>query len=232
MREGAKRRLVGAVVIVALAVIFVPMLFEDDSLAPPEGQALLPDEPGLDDRFGADNSLPLPDQATESEPPDLPTETATLDLPPPESPQAPEPGFGGGQPGQIGRTETPSRTQSVPRPVPPTERTAAPPDRSPPARQASTPKKESAPPPPPPRTDGVPSWVVQVASLGSSGSANELAGKLKSAGFTAFVEKAEVRGKLYYRVRVGPEVDRDAAERAAARLRQQQKLDTLIQRYP
>ena len=49
---------------------------------------------------------------------------------------------------------------------------------------------------------------------------------------SAFVEQAEVRGKLFYRVRVGPEVDRAGAERTAARLRDQQKLDTLIQNYP
>jgi DedD protein len=41
-----------------------------------------------------------------------------------------------------------------------------------------------------------------------------------------------VRGKLFYRVRVGPEVDRGGAERTAARLRDQHKLDTLIQNYP
>jgi DedD protein len=56
--------------------------------------------------------------------------------------------------------------------------------------------------------------------------------KLRKAGFSAFVEQAEVRGKLFYRVRVGPEVDRAGAERTAARLRDQQKLDTLIQNYP
>ncbi|MFD2112848.1 SPOR domain-containing protein [Thiorhodococcus fuscus] len=78
----------------------------------------------------------------------------------------------------------------------------------------------------------MPSWVVQVASLGSIEKANGLASKLKNSGFSAFVEKAEVRGKIYYRVRVGPELDRANAERTAAMLRQQQKLDTLIQRYP
>jgi DedD protein len=56
--------------------------------------------------------------------------------------------------------------------------------------------------------------------------------KLRKAGYSAFVEQAEVRGKLFYRVRVGPEVDRANAERTAARLREQQKLDTLIQNYP
>ncbi|WP_295400803.1 SPOR domain-containing protein [uncultured Thiocystis sp.] len=91
---------------------------------------------------------------------------------------------------------------------------------------------DDAAPEPRKRDDGMPSWIVQVASVGTAQGAAELERKLRNAGFPAFVEKAEVRGKLYYRVRVGPELDRANAERAATRLRQQQKLDTLIQRYP
>ncbi|WP_246237560.1 SPOR domain-containing protein [Caldichromatium japonicum] len=59
-----------------------------------------------------------------------------------------------------------------------------------------------------------------------------MADRLKQSGFSAFVEQAEVSGKTYYRVRVGPDSDRAAAERTAAQLREQHKLDTLIQRYP
>ncbi|NEX20537.1 hypothetical protein G3480_09475 [Thiorhodococcus mannitoliphagus] len=240
MREGAKRRLVGAVVIVALAVIFVPMLFEDESLAPPLSQALLPDEPGFDTPFEADLDIPLSDQSGEDSVTDLGAESAPLDLPPPDSLPRPETDFDGLQPGQIGNTDVPepapaesaSRASSTERPAAPAV-TAAP-ERAAPTPRAKPEPKPAAPPvpPPPPPAEGVPSWVVQVASLGSSASATNLADKLKAAGFTAFVEKAEVRGKTFYRVRVGPEVNRDAAERAAAMLRQQQKLDTLIQRYP
>ena len=48
MDEGAKRRLVGAAVLVALAVIFVPMLLDDkqtDGLGEP---IVIPDEPDFD----------------------------------------------------------------------------------------------------------------------------------------------------------------------------------------
>jgi DedD protein len=78
----------------------------------------------------------------------------------------------------------------------------------------------------------MPSWVIQVASVATRESAAELERKLKSGGFSAFVEKAEVNGKLYYRVRVGPEVDRARAEQTAASLRGRFKLDTLIKNYP
>jgi DedD protein len=78
----------------------------------------------------------------------------------------------------------------------------------------------------------MPSWVIQVASLNTPESAAELEGKLRAGGFPAFVEKAEVNGRLYYRVRVGPELDRSRAEQTAARLRERHKLDTFIKNYP
>ncbi|NEV62366.1 SPOR domain-containing protein [Thiorhodococcus minor] len=228
----------GAVVIVALAVIFVPMLFEDDSLAPPVDTALLPDEPGFGSDFDPGLDIPLPDQPDDGSALGSTDDSVQLDVPPPESFGEPEADLSGLQPGQITGADLPppARPADLPAPTPPQ---AAPSPSSRPstaARPAAEPKPAprtaAPPPPPPPRADAVPSWVVQVASLGSSASASALADKLKGAGFTAFVERAEVRGKTFYRVRVGPEVDRDAAERAAAMLRQQQKLDTLIQRYP
>jgi DedD protein len=78
----------------------------------------------------------------------------------------------------------------------------------------------------------MPSWVIQVASLGTPESAGELESRLRDGGFSAFVEKAEINGKLYYRVRVGPEADRASAERTASQLRDRHRLDTLIQSYP
>jgi len=78
----------------------------------------------------------------------------------------------------------------------------------------------------------MPSWVIQVASVATPEGAAELQGKLKTGGFPAFVEKAQVNGKLYYRVRVGPEVDRARAEQTAARLRERYKVATMIKNYP
>lgn len=101
-------------------------------------------------------------------------------------------------------------------------------------QKAATPPKDKATtsvaPEPRRAAESGSSWVVQVASLGASEAAAELQQKLRGAGYAAFVEKAEVKGKTYYRVRVGPNADRAGAERTAATLRQRQKLDTLIQR--
>jgi DedD protein len=79
---------------------------------------------------------------------------------------------------------------------------------------------------------GAPSWVIQVASVATTEAAAELVSKLRAGGFAAFEEKAEVNGKVYYRVRVGPELDRTRAEQTAARLRERHKVNTLITNYP
>jgi DedD protein len=212
MREGAKKRLVGAVVIVALAVIFVPMLFEDDSDVPqPPLPVVMPDEPDVDERFGTESFLTAPepylggvDQSEESWP----------------DPQALSAPAGDGELESVYEPTFDEPVSDEPRSD----------ERAP---VIATPQQpvEPAPPAPMSADDGMPAWVTQVASLGTSEGAQQLADKLRGEGFSAFVEPAEVRGRLYYRVRVGPEVDRANAEKTASRLRQTYK-DALIQRYP
>lgn len=262
MREGAKRRLTGAVVVVALAVIFVPMLFEEEAPVPPMVESPLPTEPDFASRFEpatlsppvesargtADADLPVMDgdlSAVESEPP----ETDDLAFAPPLV-----------APGQISQPDRTRRIDSAPQPdrlnqssakpaATPTKpaatkpvtstrpvvttkpATPAKPAATPPAKTATPAKPEKTAPNARPPADGMPTWVVQVASLGSAQAADDLEKKLRGDGFSAFVEKAEVRGKTYYRVRVGPNADRASAEQTADRLRQKQKVEPLIQRY-
>jgi DedD protein len=251
MREGAKKRLAGAVVMVTLLVIFVPLLFEDESLAPPYVQGPLPPEPGPQGSLAFDAPYPATDTPLMSaDAAGLTDEEANL------TPPEPMPGFERVDEGVFadGSDEMPFEPIQEPAPMnatPPRETRSAP-SLTPRTPQAQTPKPTQAPktaqqptqstPPKPPasvslpappksRADGLPSWVVQVSSLGSPEAAGKLADKLKQAGFSAFVERAEVGGKTYYRVRVGPDIDRANAERTADMLRKQQKLDTLIQRY-
>jgi DedD protein len=218
MREGAKQRLVGAAVVVALVVIFVPMLFEAESPdSAPSDQLAIPEEPSFEPDLKSEVFLGPQDSGVGGFDPEAERETRPLALPPAGDLDAasvadvPVEAAGGREPDADGEPTYPVVEEPLPPPV-------------------DAPVVE----PPPPRSarDGMPSWVVQVASLGTPEAAGELEAKLRKAGFSAFVEQAEVRGKQYYRVRVGPEVDRANAERVAARLREQQKLDTLIQNYP
>jgi DedD protein len=225
MREGAKQRLVGVAVVVALAVIFVPMLFEDDSPdSGPSDELTIPEAPPFEPDLKSERFLTPEDSGVGGFDPSGQTVSRPLALPPPGDMDADSVA---GVPDE-GANESDSGTDEPG--VEPPQHRASEVNVESPAAPAGVPVIE--PPPPRGAKDGMPSWVIQVASLRTPEAAGELESKLRKAGYSAFVEQAEVRGKLYYRVRVGPEVDRANAERTAERLRNQQKLDTLIQNYP
>ena len=62
-------------------------------------------------------------------------------------------------------------------------------------------------------------WAVQVGSFGSRENADRLVRSLKLKGYGAFVSESSSRGRNWYRVRVGPQRDRTAADAITARLR-------------
>ena len=68
-------------------------------------------------------------------------------------------------------------------------------------------------------TAGGRNWSVQVGAFGSSTAAQKLTTELDGAGFTAYVAPTRQGGKALHRVRVGPVPDRAEADRLAARLR-------------
>ena len=62
-------------------------------------------------------------------------------------------------------------------------------------------------------------WLVQVGSFGEEENARRLADRLASAGYTARLYPHRSGGGLMYRVRVGPESSREGAEEIASSLR-------------
>jgi DedD protein len=201
MDEGAKRRLVGAAVLVALVVIFVPMLLHDSDRGELGEPIVIPDEPRVE-RAGEDAEAPTPG---------LTAEDLTPPLPIPEPP-----------PGAV-----------VERPVAAPQQEPPPMGLEPAAQPESLTEPEpAAPVGPKPVPPGTLSWVVQVASLGSPEAARGLQDRLRAKGYAAFVEQATVNGKRYYRVRVGPEIERARADSLAAELQSETGGKPLVQRYP
>lgn len=70
-----------------------------------------------------------------------------------------------------------------------------------------------------------PLWTVQVASLNQTRDAEGIAGKLKGKGYDAYVVAAEVKSKLWHRVRVGQGVDLSEAFELRARLKAKENFD-------
>ena len=76
-------------------------------------------------------------------------------------------------------------------------------------------------------------WVVQVGSFSSAKNAHALRDKLRKLGHATFVEAMKGKaGKSVYRVRVGPEVRRDLAEKLQQQLARDAKLKGIVLRYP
>ena len=83
---------------------------------------------------------------------------------------------------------------------------------------ASTPSQDEAAPPPAAapakavaqRAGG---WAVQVAAMGSQADANALRDKLRANGFDGYVDTVSAGGKQLWRVRAGPQTQRDDAVR-------------------
>jgi cell division septation protein DedD len=62
-------------------------------------------------------------------------------------------------------------------------------------------------------------WSIQVNSYPDAKSANDLIDRLKNKGYNAFVTEANIKGKVWYRVRVGRFASREEAAKAEAALK-------------
>jgi len=71
-------------------------------------------------------------------------------------------------------------------------------------------------------------WAIQLGSFGTESTAKQLVTTAKSHGLAAYVASAEVGNKTVYRVRVGPYPDRDAAETALSKLKRSYAQASLV----
>jgi len=240
---GAKRRLVGAVVLVVLAVIFLPMWVEDQGA--PEGinedDLRMPAQPQVDRDRGQPAEVfpsleetgprPVSGAAGGAAPPPAgtPSESAS---------QAPA---GPGLESAPAVSATPPQRQPAPG-LEAAKSAEGPPVAVAPKPEAARPRSTLAEPPAPkaqaaapaapkPVPKGLTSWVVQVAALSTPEAAQRLQGDLRSKGFHAFVEKADGQSRTLWRVRVGPEVDRARAEAIANDVKKRTGLDAIVRKY-
>jgi DedD protein len=201
-----KQRLLGAIVLIALAVIFVPMFLSGPAPQQTSETVNLAIPPAPDREF---QNRVLPVDAT----PDAaknPQSNATQ--PVTNTPLA--------------TVETPPRPAEIPQPTEPvkTDPAAAP-------APANAPKAAAAAPAPakaetPKVADNAPGraasgrFYVHLGVYTVTKNADDLVAALKQGGLPAFAEASEAQGKPAERVRVGPFEDRAAAEAARLRIKQ------------
>lgn len=199
--KGLLQRIVGALVLVALAVIFVPMLFnrEDD------GRQVAVDAPEMPDAPAA----PV-------------IETQPVEVPEPDVEPFPEE-FEIVEEGPTAGAEVPTAPISQV-PVPSTEVEPTPAEPEPATTQAPAAPAEEQ------RLDATNlpvSWSVQLASLSSRENADKLQKTLRSQGYNAYIRTADGMNRVF----VGPLVERAEANRLRDQLQRQQKLDGFVVRF-
>jgi len=228
MEESLKARLIGAVVLVALAVLLIPELLSGRKAAEPAAEEgagprgtrtftiELGQAPGQATRSPTTTSAPVPSASPAN----------SLPAPPVTDPGSEVPA---GQP-----AETAAEAAEAPEPAPtpePAAATAARPAQSVPPSVETAPDAapRSEPKPPPALSAPTGGWAVQVGAFGSAETARKLVQDLSGAGYRAFVSPVNRGGKTLYRVRVGPAGDRAGAEQLVPRLKARGLPATVVQ---
>lgn len=220
-----KQRVVGAAVLVALGVIFIPLMLDngDDpgpavdldigSPAPADfNSRVIPIDDATMERVGRALDA-SPDEFTGQTTVDEAASEAIADD------AVIEPA---GEPAVEAAPEAEPATQSVPAPSLAADAAQALVEQTMPDTSQAT---------SPPRT-GVTAWVVQVGSFTTQANADGLVERLKQAGYTAFIEPLGDGDKPTYRVRVGPELTKLTAQRIRDEIAKKIELKGIVMRYP
>jgi DedD protein len=220
MDRRLKERIVGAVVLVVLAVLIVPVFLDGPAVDGLVSEAVtLPGQNGQPRKqqtiiLNRDRTQPVPVSAANT------PDSAQADTDKQETAARPA-------------TQTPPVTAEKPDPTPPEPRQAENPAEgastggantegaSTDAANTAAASAEEPPPDKPPAAEARSStgmWAVQLGSFSKSDNAERLAADLRSKGYAAFLSELQGPKGPLQRVRIGPQKDRDSAEKVAARL--------------
>lgn len=208
MKSGiVTQRLIGAIVLVSLSVIFVPMILTGEGeLIYKVGQTDMPPEPEYEFALPRD----LDQQALQHEVRSSTAEKIVekdLDLAARELSR-----------GQITRLQADTTPAATKKPAATAEADKQRLQRN---REALT---------PPPRSKNIQAWAVQVASFSQQERALALRDKLRKNKYVAYVESVELKDGMSWRVRIGPHQNRDAAESAKKKIHESLNLNGFVVR--
>ncbi|MRF43897.1 SPOR domain-containing protein [Escherichia coli] len=215
--KGMKQRMVGALVLVALAVIFLPMLFtrEDEMRQVRVEAPQAPAMPSLPEVKVEPVAVPEP-QVIPEKPQQAPVvvDESTAPASAPSQPITPSPQT---QP----QVQVQPQPQPQPQPVKP---------QAPVAKVEPQPAAKPAAPAAPSKIDvnGLPvSWSIQLASLSNRAGAEKLQQTLRSQGYNAYIRSAGGMNRVY----VGPLIERAEAERVRDAINRQNSLKGFVVRF-
>jgi len=234
-----KQRLIGAIVLISLAVIFLPMVFTGRGEQEKKFESSIPPEP-VYEITAPQVSVPLPvppesmQKVPLSEPVDQDQQMPLAEIIAKQTTTRAEPEAKADSPPEVSTPPEVAKVETAPPLAPPT--TAAPKaepvvENKPEIQKETQPKSEAKAAPTVEPSD-VTGWVVQVGSFSKQANAEQLRDKLRKLGMASFVVTGVSDNQTVYRVRVGPEVDRKEAEKLQAKIKQKTKLNGLVMKYP
>lgn len=208
-----KQRMVGALVLIAIAVIFLPMLFsrqdearrvQVDAPAAPQAPVLPPVKV---------EPVAVPEQQALAQEP-VPQEDAVTSVPVPTPSPAPA------RPALTTPATKPATVAVAPARPAPAPAPAAAPAPAKPAAAAAEPSRVDA--------NGLSvSWSVQLASLSNRANADNLQKTLRTQGYNAYIRTSDGVNRVF----VGPLIERAEADRLRDLLNRQQNLKGFVVRF-
>lgn len=230
LKKRARRRLIGAIVLVTLVIVLLPMFL--DSEPRPLNQEISIQIPAQSTEFssrvaalpkpaapdsanaGAESKEPSAPKAEAAEPEKKvpngePTRTEA------EKPRAPEPA-------RRAETENRARDERTTRaeaPAKPAPKPETKPQPKPEAKSEAKPQPKPAADAPREKESGSEGFIVQVAALTDADKAKLLKGRISESGMRAYTEVVKTARGEVTRVRVGPYASKEAAQKAADELK-------------
>lgn len=210
-----KQRMVGALVLIAIAVIFLPMLFsrQDEARhvqvdAPAAPQAPVAPQVKVEP-VAVPEQQPLPQEPVPTDEELAQPSQPTVSQQPPSMPIAPAPA-----PAKPAATAPAAKPAPAPAPAKPAP--AAPAPAAPAAEQGRV------------DANGLSvTWAVQVASLSNRANADNLQKTLRTQGYNAYIRTSDGVNRVF----VGPLIERAEADRLRDQLDKQQKLKGIVVRF-
>ena len=213
MDSALKQRLLGAAVLIALAIIFVPMFLSN---SPPkhDGAANVQEIPLPPDRKVEVRTLPVdaPAAPVATQPVADPNRVVTVDTHAPPRTDALQ-DTPGAPAGHAPVAAAPAKPEAKPE-------SAKPEPAKPEATKPAAPTPETKPAPVAPASNSGGRFAVHLGVYADQAHADQLVARLKAQKQPAYAEPTEYQGKPALRVRVGPFADRAAAESARLVIKQ------------
>ena len=209
MEQNLKQRLVGALVLISLAVIFLPLVFDRQQQRIDTSPYAIPEKPAI--TITAPNMEPLEQAAREQH-------AAVAKVTEEKRIQ---------DEASAGADHSAASAPAV----------VAEPEPTPVAQTREYLEQEKAVDATlqdQPVTATVPlaeAWVIQVGAFSSEANAKGLQDKLKAAGYPAFVKSSKAASGMLYKVYVGPEIRRAQMEQQKTELERKYNLKALILKY-